>query len=727
MTAANANPFVLAPTEYARDINILNHYVEDATNYLVTMTGKSVSQCREYVKKNLGPGGRFEFKDPKVKYLERVDGADRFKRLTTLSEYIGKSVNEREIISPNFTTYINPEKKQSLLVDFIDGNVAARGRAKKAMFAARMAKDTDKEALSESEQRTKKLSNNAISGSHLSASTPLVNKTAHSTLTSICRSTSGYGNANNEKFLSGNRHYRNAEILLNNLVSIVNRTDYDKQRHAMDMFGIRHPTVAETMECIRYSTGLYGLPEYSLQTSIAYVNKLTPEQRSAFVYTGDLYHLAKFNDKVVRRFINRLCSKVQSPCIDPKSELKKYREEYRTLAFQFYPSELRGISFKDLQENPVVNGKPMLEYLASTVRNIHDTLTEYADLIDAFWVTTNLPASLAYFPESIRRAALTSDTDSTIFTVQDWVFWHRGSNPGFTDETDATAATMIFLAAETITHVLARMSANLGVVTKRIHQIAMKNEYKFPVFVPTQVGKHYFAYVSCQEGNLYEHLETEIKGVHLKNSNVPAVIMDQAEDMMKEIMDTVMANKKISLHGMLQKVANIEHEIIRSVLAGESTYFRFAQIKSPDSYTKSKEESPYQHHILWQEVFAPKYGDAPAPPYAATKISVGLKSNQGMKDWVASIEDREFAKRLEAWIEKYEKNGTQTFLLPTEALARGGMPKELVTALDMRRIVYDLTGVFYVLLETLGYYASNDRTTRLVSDEYPSTLTKAKT
>ena len=49
----------------------------------------------------------------------------------------------------------------------------------------------------------------------------------------------------------------------------------------------------------------------------------------------------------------------------------------------------------------------------------------------------------------------------------------------------------------------------------------MKNEYKFDVFVPTQVAKHYYASIGCQEGNLYKAQEPEIKGVHLKSSNAP--------------------------------------------------------------------------------------------------------------------------------------------------------------------------------------------------------------
>ena len=116
---------------------------------------------------------------------------------------------------------------------------------------------------------------------------------------------------------------------------------------------------------------------------------------------------------------------------------------------------------------------------------------------------------MVYFPDSIRRSAITSDTDSTIFTVQDWVIWHKGKVEFSEGATALATSVVIYLHRKTITHVLARMSANFGIETERIHQIAMKNEFKFDVFVPTQVAKHYYALISCQEGNVFDFEEED--------------------------------------------------------------------------------------------------------------------------------------------------------------------------------------------------------------------------
>lgn len=738
MTATN--PFVLEKNEYKRDLDIVRHYVIQAATYLSIMTGKTIEECKNWVVTNLKKDGKFEFKDPNIVYLERLENGDRIEKRGTMLEFIQSSINDNDLIAPNFTCYTSPKINQSLLVNFIDDNVKARSAAKKAMFAAEQIGDKHTQTLKKIEQGNKKISNNSISGGHVSSSTILVNKTSHSTLTSNCRSTSGNGNANNEKMLSGNRHYWNPNIVIANIISIITRTDYSKLDRVMDKYKISYPSAQQTLECITYSTNLYWKNKHALKRIDTLLNRMTPSQRAAFVYTGDLYHIRKHNPNLVRDFLAKLIITIDSPYdLDPLKTMDESREEFHNLAKLFFPDRMQDMAIrgrsmaevmKEIKDCKKKNPDVTLDELhaikdykslcdvSTTAKHASDVIEEYRDFIECFFVTDNVPASLAYFPTSIRRSALTSDTDSTIFTVQDWVEWFNDGQITFDKKGMSVACSMIFLAAEAITHVLARMSANFGIEEKRIHQVAMKNEYYFPVFTPTQVGKHYFAGIFAQEGNIKKELEMEIKGVHLKSSNVPKIIMKQAEEMMNEIVETVMRGEKISLREYLTKVADTEREVRRSLLAGEPTYFRKNQIKIPAAYTKSAEESPYQYHLFWNEVFAPKYGTVAEPPYTCLKVSVNLTSKNVMKQWVASISDKPLASRLEAWISKNNKTSIKSFLISEELLRRIGMPEEIKSIMDLRKTIFDISSVFYIVLETLGYYIVNDGLTRLISDEY---------
>ena len=728
MTATN--PFVLEPQDYRRDLDFIRHYVEDCAFFLNVSTDAPYQECYNYIKKNIRPDGKFPLKDPRIRYLERINYEDRVMKEGTLLGYLRQALDNQDVIAPTFTTYISALKEPSLLSEFIDENIAVRNKAKHEMFAAEMAKDEVLYNFKFSEQLNAKTLNNACSGAHVSESTVLYNKTAHSTLTSNCRSTSGFGNANNEKMLSGNRHYHTPNVVLNNIISVANRTDLNKLEQVMQRYNLKYPTVDDAMGCIEYSTMYYWKSAEAFDRFRKLLTAMKPLHRAAFLYVGDLFQLAKHNPSVVRNFLAGLATPVHGDFEDPQKIIKSVREEYAVLAAQMWPEVFKGVEWKKLKAkvDPSKQGDPSeleraekarkdLSLIAATAVNIDNVVMGHGDFIETFFVTPNVPASLAYFPTSVRRAALTSDTDSTIFTVQDWVQWMTGRMM-VDDETNRIAAVMIFLSAETITHVLARMSANFGVETKRIHKIAMKNEYKFDIFVPTSVGKHYFAYISCQEGNIFFDYKMEIKGVHLKSSNVPPHVMEMAVEMMRNIMETAGAGKKINLKEKIKFVADLERSVVASIKNGDSTFLRSAEIKSPDSYTKGPEESNYQHYTWWQQCFAPVYGDVPEPPYSCHKVSVNLPNQNAIRRWIAGIENPLIREQLTQWNQRVGKNSLNTIYLPRQVLLNGGIPKEFEPILELRRSVLDISMVFYLILETLGYYCVNDSITHLLSDFY---------
>lgn len=754
------NPFVLNKEEYKRDIDPIGHYVLQAKHYLSRSTGASLQECEEYLKKQISAGGKFEFKDPVIKHTERIEYKDRIETESTVLSYIKDAIKNDHLIAPTLTTYVNPKEKESLLTQFTDDNTALRNVAKRKMFDSQMSeirvtkrinqlklenkeeKELVKQQLffrkdkiiNKSVQGNKKTSNNSLSGAQVSASTPLYNKTAHSTLTSVCRITSGYGNLNNEKFVSGNRHYHSFEITLNNIVSIVTNTDYDAINNVMTTFGIRAPNVEETMQCIRYSSMMYWREQAKLSIIEEYISKLDDLERAAVVYTGDFYHLMRYNDSVVRTFLGKLATKVDLSHPNPIYVLKSTREDIHHLAAQICNKEMMGVKISDAFEvkkndndeyildeagNKILVDPYRAGVMASTIENIQNTLVEYTPFIKAFWVTNNIPASVAYLPNMVRRVTLISDTDSAIFTVQGWIKWYFG-NVKFTDESLGMCATLVFLTAQTITHILAKMSANLGISTQRIHQIKMKNEFRFDILTPTQIGKHYYALIGCQEGNLFDKYGVEIKGVHLKSSNAPKKIIDAAHDLIENgIMKAIIRGESISLDKIIRDVVSIEKEIITSIKAGNHDYLRLAQIKEAESYTKEEHQSPYQHYLMWEEVFAPKYGHVPPPPYVAIKISITLNSKRRMDQWLVGLEDQELAERMRLWLDKNgKKNGIGTFQLPDQILSSIGFPEEIFKALDMRRIILDATGVFYIILETIGFFMLNKKRTKLISDYY---------
>ena len=752
--SAFVNPFIPAKESYKRDINPIPHYIDQAAHYLSTMKGLPYEVCKAKVIAGL-KSGKIKTKIPTIEYLQRMDNGDREPLQASLLEYIKDVAKNEEILAPTMTTYVPATKEVSLLAQFIEKNVKKRSVAKKAMFAAQaeeekysvMIRDwlvsnpdhTDaasaiggfkknevaaatKAFFEEIKQRNFKLSNNACSGAHASPSNILYNQTAHSTLTSNCRLTSGYGNANNEKLLAGNRHYRNVDIVLNNIVSITRHTDYKQLVEVMTKYNLHYPTVEETIDVVRYSLDLYSPNSLTEDKYISLIKRLSKEQRAAFVYTGDIYHVMKFNETFMRGFIDNLSTKIlvsnkadyafAKPAIDM---VHSFPEDVLNHAHLVCAQEMKAKG-KDYK---AMAGTLELDTLVMTAAQITGTLTAYSDFIKMTMVTDNVPASISYFPDSIRRAALTSDTDSTIFTVQDWVIWNNHGSIAFDSKAVSVASAMIFISSQAIVHVLARMSKNAGVETARLHQIGMKNEFFFPVFVPTSVSKHYSASMSCQEGNVFDKIKYEIKGVHMKSSNIPKPVMAEQTAMIKEVLDIVQAGKKISAIVMLKKVADLERKIIEGLTKGDPTYFKIAEIKTPESYNAdSVERTPYLHYLFWTQCMAEKYGEYGAPPYAVIKVSTTLTNPTATALWLNGLEDKTVASKIKEFLLKYSRDKITTLQIPMDAALIHGMPKEFLSIINTRKIVADLCKTSYMVLETLGIPLLNDNRTVLASDYY---------
>lgn len=751
MGAEINSPFILEKNQYKRNLNPFKSYIEQAALYLSVKYEKPIDECLSWIKENVkiksDDGSNFIKKyddlsitNPKVTYISKDENGDRKLDETTLTNYLMSAIKNDLLISPTLTIYENPKVKKSHLVDFIDSMIGARSLAKKEKFKYKMAKgdaqvkldeaiknnDEEKiklyknlvdscakeEAIQDNKQANAKIMNNSLSGAGVIASTPIFNPTMHSTLTSTCRSSSSYANANNEKLLRGNRHYHKPDIALNNIISIIKNVDYDKIQNVINKYNLRIPTAEETMEIVLYSSRQYWTDIYSEVKIKELIDKLNDLQRAAFCYVSDIFTLAKFNDKFVRTLIKDFSKKLPpDESLNDNEIISSAQEEVLLLAVQICSTEMRGKQIDSIKGT--LTGKQ----IANTILNINNQLERYRDYIETFLRTSNVPASIAFFPSSIRHSVLMSDTDSTIFTTEYWNNWIFGELK-HDDEANGVFATMVFFAVSTLKHILALMSGNFGIGPEKIHQIAMKNEFKFDVFVPTLKTKHYYAIISYQEGNVFNKVDQEIKGVHLKSSNAPKIVIEEAKQIMLYVCKCVKRGEKISIKKILKTIADREREIIRSVKAGEITYYRGGQIKSADTYKNSEEESNYRYYSFWNETFGHKYGMISPPPYSYIKLSTGLKNKTKMNEWLSNMEDKELSSRISDWLRKTNREVMPSYLIPSELFAVKKLPIELVEQVDIRSLVSDVCHSFYFILETLGIFRLNKEQTRLISDEF---------
>lgn len=714
------NPFVLPANEYKRNLDIVKAYLDQNSFFLHRMSGRPLDTCRQFIGKQVRSGGKFPLKNPPVLALKQVSPGNRERVDETFMGYIKEVIDTNRILSPSMVCYERPETIKSTSAAFIEGGINGRKAAKKEMFVAKQRGDHVLEYIKNCEQNAKKIAINAVSGMHGFSGNILYVKSGHSSLTSMCRTATGYGNANNEKLITGSRHYWSPDIALSNILAIVTNTDYDLLRSAMEHYQIQYPTVDNTMACIERSTSLYWRNPVELNKLREFVSKLEPLERAAFVYSGDLYHLMVLNDSLIRGFMDRLIRFTHRDVENPTKVYDALDDDTRALVnylnadlFDTFIDEKGKVQTKTAKYFELHEPHKLVQ-LASTALNTKEVLADYTLFIKAFLVPKILPPTVANIKSIVRRTALASDTDSTIFTTQEWVKWYTGTY-NRTKEGDGVWYVMTYIATQCIIHVLAQFSANMGVSPGDLHRLSMKNEYAFPVFALTSRAKHYFAFMSAREGNVFHEYEMEIKGVALRSSIVPIHVIKRAKELMEEILHAVDRGEQFSVYKWYHEIWTYEQDIKESIARSEPKYLKSGQIK--ESY-KNMETSVYQQYVLWEQVFAPKYGNTPPPPYSAIKVPLDINNKTDMRNWIASIKDRELAGRLVKFLESKNKEVLTTLWLPAGLMTGKGMPEEILLAVNTRKLTYEILESFYMLLEVLGLYHVDSKYRRLISDIY---------
>lgn len=711
------NFFTLPDNEYKRELDPMSDYIEMQTFYLSRMSGKSEAACKDYVIKQLKPGGKFEFKDPSVAYLSREGSRDRTRAGTTVLEYIASARKRDYIIVPSWSINVPSYVKESLYTGYIDATSAVRSKYKKAMFIAEQRDNVSEIKFNDGMQSSAKTSINSISGAALSPSTINHTQSLHPALTSVCAASTSLANLNNEKLIAGNRIYTTYQTTLDNIISIAIRADHATLKLAMDEFNLHYPTVEETMKCVTKSTHLYWRNEEKTNKLHALVNTLTPIERAAFVYTGDMFHLDMYNPTVVENFINGFTVRTyDSLDLETAQRVNKEADsDVVTVAKLTCKEYMMGTTLFDLETN-----KPeQFGEVCANMLLIEQHLLKHKTLIQGVFRSPFLnPGGNRYMiPNMLREAVLTSDTDSTIYTAQNWVKRMTGSI-GFEDKHYNVGSVISFLVNKTVYHQLAMMSKNMGFETKNLHMISMKNEYYFPVYILTNQTKNYFAFISVREGNVYSKMKLEKKGVGIRSSKIPRNVMDEYDKYIKFLMNSIIEKQKYTLDDLFAVPYNTEHMVRTSILEGQSEYFQTAQIKTPDSYKGGYDAPAPKLHRLWTEVFAPKYGESPELPYVALKISTNLTSAKKLSEWINSIEDRALADRLVKYLKDEQRKDLGTIYVPKMTIGFGLIPPEIVSIINVNKQLMNVMSPFYLTLESFGFYLKNPKNTTMIHSHY---------
>lgn len=690
------NVFFKENEDYSNQLNPVKGYLEQLTQFIATKKSIPIEEAKTKAIEFL----KCHFKDKAIKYFERKENGDRIVKNGTLLGYMKENIKDNNILAPTFTSYMNSSVKKSILSEFVFINVKRRSAAKEV---AQKAKAEGNEIIYNSKNNLQvqmKTYNNALSGSFAQEACILHNPTAHSTMTSITRTITSISNACNEKALSGNRYYPRPIDVLNNIVYITTYANLTALTEVVNKYGLHIPTIDEVVSVLKRSSNLYFKDDaYYNKHIIPYLEKLPKIQLAGICYYGDLYHLRKFNDSFMRSLIKELITPDDAGMVvlEDFSAINKIPKALLYFTHHLFFSKLKGKG----KDYGVMNKEGLVSGIIKTAENLTNTFMRYKDFFNTFFMTEYFPGNSHRLKYMRRKEVVLSDTDSTCFTLDEWVIWYKGRF-WIDDESIALAGSLSYIASQSIVNQLAILSKNMNVEVPLLKALEMKNEFLWLCIAPAEVSKHYYAYTSICEGNVYKEPSMEIKGAHLRNSAVPPDIIAKGNELMKYIVSSVSNNESVKLHYVIKTVIDIENEIIESISSGKTKFLKKSKIKEKTAYSKNEFESPYQRHKFWIDIFAPKYGNTLTPPYDVVKIPTTITSKTALNNWINSIEDQGIRMRLIDWLTVHKKKDLPTIYLNEMYVEGHGIPKELAPIIDLKRIVLDVTLQQRLIIETLG-------------------------
>lgn len=691
--------FKRSPEQYTKLADPVIEYIEQSTVYMCSINKKSEEFNRAAIKKALVKKGIL---NPIVKYYYTADNGDKEIREDKLTDYIKTAKENNEIMAPSFTTYIHTDEKKSIHANFLDVNIAKRKSDKKNAFKFKQLGDDDKFLYYNTLQKTRKIFNNSLSGAYASKSTILYNSSAHYTLTSITRSVTSIGNAVTESLVAGNKHFKDPEVTINYVLSVISKINMKDVRVLIDKYGLHMPSPEQVMEMILYSSRIYWKDLVKEAKIKKLLDGFSKEELVAVMYVNDLWHMKKYNDSVLRTLFAGLCDKSPRQVADPLKVINEAPEGIMNMIHHTLSVEYKGMNVVYSELSP-----ELLNITASTTLTAIETLVLFQDLIGTFLVTDIMPPSIAHLKDMLRDSIVLSDTDSTCGSYDKWVEWYFGDII-YGHEATALSAAVMTINTQVIDHYLKIMSNNMNVGKGEIEELKMKNEYYWDIFTSTNVSKHYFANVKIQEGNVFDKPDLELKGVHLIASKANKVVRDAAYQMIDDIHTTIAGGGKLSLAKLGTNAADMERWVISEIKRGSVDIFNMDKIKEESAYKLDRIKSPYFHHMLWEEVFRDKYGTPGDPTYMVITVPTKLKSARKTREFLETIKDPIIKERLTNFLSMYGKDSVGTFRIPLMIAAERGLPEEIFEAVDVHRVVTTTVNIFYLILSSVGLYRKDE-------------------
>lgn len=636
-------------------------------------------------------------------------------RLPELIKLLGDN-----ILSPAGSVYVPSSVQKSVISELLEEKKQERNYYKhKQIEAAAVGNDLE-ESTNKTLQTSAKIFVNSTPGATGFKGSFLYDIPNYNSITSGGRLSVMTGYSQTERMLAANLYVTCIDDIVNYCTVLLEHYPGDNEiASTIENAGLIYPSVSDTFnyfnDSLSINKSLFANSEnMDVNRLTRYIASMSDGERAFVTYTYSILNLFRINSHVTKQFVKDMFNRdvYVDPNWDP-NEIKKVNSDLFTMVlstnFEVIHNEAK--LSKAIEKYP-----DDVRKLLGICRHIENKLRSWDKVFTTFFRVDATIPNIMDHPNMCRKCTLVSDTDSVFFTTKHMVNWYVPNEFNTKNVKDIDAFS-VFILVQTLEHLFAHMSMDLGWDMSDIGLIEMKNEFYYPVLIRTSRRKHYGGLQERQEGKVLPKMKEDIKGVGFRGSDLSASTKIASNEYIVNTIKYLIENETISTAQLLKPVVDFEIQIHESLKSGSKKYLGTTQIRHKEEYNGDPMSSVYFNYLFWQEVFSHKLGSINVPDKALILPVMGDGAALLNPEWQEQLKqyDRQCYDKFMTFLNQYPKKNISRIVIP---VSLEKIPDILQPIMSTRKIIYKNGRPNYMFLESFGIGVNDKHYMYLASDFY---------
>ena len=690
--------------EQINRIPLCQAYLDNMTEYLVNIKRVPEEVAKVFVKDIISS----KTKSPNIKIQDTARKGFHEVRVTKLDQFV--RIIADKILTPSGSVYHPTYQKRSIIAVLIKEFKAERKAVKKKQLKAAAEGRKADETILKALQNSIKVTLNSIPGSYGSPGAIFYDKGCYNGITSSGRLLISTGFLCCEQLLAGNISIFDVEEATNLLIQIRRNVSRDSVLRVMTQYNLKWVPRSKVFDYLNEFIKRYQLGGNLANDKnfMALFDSLSNEHLQFIWYHSNMKHICFDNEDKFKPALKQ--------CFDATT-INVGGIEFSEDNFWKRNGDIMAIAATVLAKE--VNGRELAK-IAKTDELVAKRLMSCCDRLELFITSLNDLFNVFMYHDinfqhamgknnTQRESVVVSDTDSVIFTVEEWGRWFTDGSDRITHDHYNISAFAVYILNTVNADAMAKFAISCGATGDDVSVIAMKSEYTYPTFMLYEVKKVYAALLAAQEGVHYTELRKDVKGSALKGLGSPQAKKFANDFLIKDVLTPVMEGN-VSAVDLIRKVVTCENVIKDSLKKGELEYLPRASVGTADRY-KDSDRSVFFYLKAWNYIFGQDYGYI-HPPDKPPKVLL-LEPTELYFEWLEKNYPK-VAMRFRKFILDNKKTPASMFIEGRNK----SIPVELLPLIDIKAMVYFNLSPCYLTLASLNIGIGHTTEHMLLGDIY---------